>query len=214
MIALAPASLATTETKSDWHDRFLKMLPLICCLARRALRDLTGDNFDDAVQEVIANTLVAYVRLVRKGRADAASATSLARYAVAQFWAGRRVGTRLNVQDVTSDYCQRSKRVRVESLHRWDTQGHEWKEALVEDKTVTPADLAASRLDVPEWLGSLAPRMRRIAETMAMGEPSTFVARKFGISAARVSQLRRELQESWRDFHEPAGASTSRPRAA
>jgi hypothetical protein len=165
---------------------------------------------DDAVQEVIANTLVAYARLARQGRADAASATSLARYAVGQYWEGRWVGTRMNVQDVTSDYCQRRKHVDVESLDHWDTNDQEWKEVHVEDRTITPADLAASRLDVPAWLGSLSSRLRKVAEALAIGESCGYVAKTFGISATRVSQLRRELQESWSDFH----ASNSRPVAA
>lgn len=203
MIALATASPCSTGTAPDWRASFLRMLPLICRCARHAFRGLTDDNFDDAVQEVIANTLVAYARLVGQGRADAASATSLARFAVAQYWEGRRVGTRLNVQDVTSDYCQRRKRVKVESLDHWDAHDQEWKEALVEDKTVTPADLAASRLDVPAWLDSLSARTRKIAEALAMGESTGYVARTFSISAARVSQLRRELQDSWRAFHAP-----------
>lgn len=213
MIAFAPKSLCSTETTPDWRVAFLRMLPLIYRCARHAFRDLAGDDFDDAVQEVIANTLVAYERLARQGRADAASATPLARFAVAQYWEGRRVGARLNVQDITSDYCQRRKRVKVESLDHWDTNDQEWKESLVEDKTITPADLAASRLDVPAWLGSLSTRSRKIAEALAMGESTGYVARTFGISAARVSQLRRELQDSWSDFHEPTGASP-RPVAA
>jgi ABC-type multidrug transport system ATPase subunit len=42
---------------------------------------------------------------------------------------------------------------------------------------------------------------RQIAETLALSHSTSEVAHQFGISAGRVAQLRRELHESWRDFH-------------
>ena len=101
-----------------------------------------------------------------------------------------------------SERCRRSKGMQIESLHHWDAQDQEWQEVLVEDKSVTPADLAASRIDFPAWLDTLRTRDRAVAESLAAGESTSRVARLFGISAARISQLRRELMDSWREFHE------------
>jgi DNA-binding NarL/FixJ family response regulator len=64
------------------------------------------------------------------------------------------------------------------------------------------AEIAAARIDVAAWLRSLAPRNRRIAKTLAMGETTTDVAQKFHLSRPRVSQLRDELKSSWEKFHE------------
>jgi len=202
MIAV-PKTRRRCRPTPQWHAMFLKMLPLIDRIARYGVRDVVGGDFDDAVQEIVANALVAYVQLVTQGRAEDACASSLARYAVGQYWAGRRVGAKLNIRDVMSVHCRRNKGVRIESLHHWDGQELEWQEALIEDKRVTPADLAASRIDFPDWLESLEPRDRKIAETLAKGETTLGVAKRFGISAARISQLRRKLMESWRAFHEP-----------
>ena len=47
-------------------------------------------------------------------------------------------------------------------------------------------------------LRSLSSRNRRIARLLARGEATSSVARMFGLSWARISQLRRELQMSWR----------------
>lgn len=197
MIALSP------QSTSPWQAEFLKLLPLIRRHAKFAFRDLKGNDFDDAVQEAIANALVAYARLAQQGRADQASASSLARYAVAHYWAGRRVGAKSNIHDVTSAYCRSQRGVRIESLHHWDKQDQAWREVLVEDKNVTPAELAASRIDVPAWLKSLSPRERQIAELLATGETTSQVANDFGVSRGRISQLRRQLHESWVHFCEP-----------
>ena len=188
----------------QWHAEFLKMLPLICRVARYAFQPyLAGDDYDDAVQEVVANATVAYVRLVEQGRADDARGSSLGNYAVSQYWSGRRVGAKLNIRDAMSVHCRRNKGVQIEPLHHWDYLEQDWQEVLVEDKTITPAELAASRIDFSAWLDSLDHRDRQIAEMLAHGESTSWVAKAFGNSKARVSQLRRELQSAWREFHEP-----------
>jgi len=92
-------------------------------------------------------------------------------------------------------------------LSRWNAGAGEWRDILVEDKTATPADLAASRIDFGEFMASLSRRDRRLAEELAMGETTSRVAKLFGISAGRVSQLRQELKLAWERFHEPAPAA-------
>ena len=126
---------------------------------------------------------------------------SLANYACRQVAVGRRLGTPLNTNDITSEYCRRRKGVRVQSLHRCDRKTGVWREILVEDHRATPADLAAARIDVPAFFDSLPQRDGRIAEQLAAGESTTSVARMFQLSLGRISQLRRELCEAWRLFH-------------
>lgn len=67
------------------------------------------------------------------------------------------------------------------------------------DRTPVP-DQAAFRIDFPQWLGTLSARDRRIVNDLATGERTGDVARKFGVSAGRVSQLRGQLKESWEEF--------------
>jgi len=192
---------AKSPSEPGWHVEFLHMLPSIELHARIAFRHLKGDDRDDAIQETIANTLAAYVRLVEQGRPRVASAASLARYAVLQVRAGRRVGTRLNVRDTLSWYARRRKHLLVERLDRYDFHEGSWQEVLVEDRTVTPADLAVSRLDYAAWLKTLSDRNRKLAETLASGESTTQAARLFGVSKGRISQLRRQLKAAWQQFH-------------
>ncbi len=73
-------------------------------------------------------------------------------------------------------------------------------EVLIESKAAGPADIAAARIDIAAWLKSLPRRTRRIAATLATGEPTGKTAKRFKVSAGRISQMRRELQRSWEEF--------------
>ena len=187
--------------RPEWHVVFLAMLPRIELHARIAFRDFAGDALDEAVQETIVNALAAFVRLVERGRADLAYASVLAGFAVAQIRDGRKVGTRMNVREVLSRYAQQRKQFSVWRLDRYDTEQEQWIEAVVEDHRTPVADQVWFRIDFPEWLSRLASRQRRIARALAVGNSTSDVANQFGISPGRVSQIRRELYQSWRSFH-------------
>jgi FixJ family two-component response regulator len=83
---------------------------------------------------------------------------------------------------------------------------------VVEDRHATPADVAATRIDFADWLQTLSRRYRRIAETLATGEGTGTVARRFRLSPSRISQLRHEYYESWKRFQgEEGGPSVFEP---
>lgn len=208
MIAFAPCadSNLTCEQRTktpDASNAFLKLLPAIRADVRFAFRRMTADAHEEATQEAVSNAYAAFSRLVDQGRAEVAAASPLARFAVAQVRAGRMIGTRYNVRDVLSPACRQRKRVVVERLDQRNDDRGGWKQALVEDRTCTPAELAASRIDFAEWLDSLPARRREIAQRLASGESTCDVAREFHLSPARISQIRNELRTSWDQFHEP-----------
>ena len=199
MIATAkPAS--REQTTPSWHQPFLKMLPAIRRHARLAFRHLNAEARDEMVEEVVANAFVAYQRLVELGKADLAYAPPLASYGVRQARAGRKVGGSLNVRDVSSHHCQVTKGVKVGRLDHFEEDDQEWKEILLEDRKAGPAETAACRIDFADWLRSLSRRYRKIATTLATGESTNRVARRFHVSSGRISQIRRELKESWDGF--------------
>ena len=67
--------------------------------------------------------------------------------------------------------------------------------------TRTPPDeQAAFRLDFAAWLASLGDRKRRVAEDLMVGERPMDVSNKHGLSQGRISQMRREMMESWTVF--------------
>jgi hypothetical protein len=198
----------SAQSACHWHEAFLEMVPAIRQHARIAFRDLTPYSRAEAVDEVVANALVAYARLVQLNKTDVAYPSALARFGVAQVRDGRSVGQRQNVRDVMSRYAQQKKSFKLTRLDHFDEQEHAWQEILVEDKRATPAELAASRIDFAAWLRTLSGRQRRMANLLATGESTNSVATKFRISPARVSQIRRQLERLWEVF------SADRPTAA
>lgn len=192
----------TDETQAPqpaWHAGFLGLLPQIRERLRFGFRRLPAYERAEAMAEAIAATALAYARLHARGKAAVAFATTLAEYAIRQYFSGRRIGSRLNIDDVSSGYSQRQRGHRVISLDRRDPSGA-WKEALVEDRGATPAELAASRIDLDDWFAQLPRPKSRVAQTLATGESTQETARRFHLTPGRVSQLRRELETDWREF--------------
>jgi hypothetical protein len=183
-----------------WHKGFLAMLPAIVAYARMAFRCLKPEARQEAVQEAVCNAMAAYAALVERGKVALAYPSVLARFAVAQTRGQRKVGGHLNCRDVSSRYCQRLKGVVVERLDRFDKEENAWAEAVVEDRTAGPAEIARTRIDFSAWLKHLPRRNRRIAQALAAGDNTGDVAQQFRVSAGRISQLRRELHRSWKEF--------------
>ena len=124
----------------------------------------------------------------------------LARFAIKQVRVGRRVGSKLNVRDVTSPYCQVRKGVKLQRLNGAHQHGGRWQDIVVEDKTATPADIVATRIDFADWLTTLGCKKRRIAKVLATGESTSVAARKAKVSPGRISQIRSELKDAWHEF--------------
>lgn len=195
------------ESHPAWHDGFLAMVPRIRQYAHFAFCQLDEEAREEAIAETIANALVAYVRLFEQGKVDLAYPTVLARYAVAQIHDGRKTGGRLNTREVLAEPAQQRHGFVVERLDRFDKDSGEWIEATIEDTQTPVADQAAFRCDFPVWLATHSTRNRRIAEALALSYSTSEVAKRFKVSHGRVSQLRRELHDSWLEFHGEASPS-------
>jgi hypothetical protein len=103
----------------------------------------------------------------------------------------------------------------VERLDHFSAEDGCWEEIVVEDRRATPADVAACRIDFAEWLRRLTARLRKIALALAAGETTTAAARMFGVTPARISQIRDLLRRSWQAFQgTPEIAEASQPVAA
>ena len=196
MITLARSCItASRPTNSD--EQFISMLPSIRRKAETAFRNQSADQRQDSVQEVLANCFVAFRRLVVLGKQELAFATPLAEFAIRQVRIGRRVGSPARRADVMSPA---NRHVVIESLDEFVHSDGQLRQVLVEDRHAGPAETAAARIDVAAWLALLSERKRRIARSLAQGQTCTDVARAFGLSLGRVSQLRGELARSWDEF--------------
>jgi hypothetical protein len=194
---------------TEWHDGFLKMLPAIRRHAQIAFRHLKVEAREEAVQEVLANAMVAYVRLFEQGKIDVAFPTTIARYGVSQYHDGRQVGNKMNASDIFSRYAHRRRDINVERLDQYCEKDGQWLEAVVEDKRSSPADVAICRIDFANWLAELSPLHRSIATLLASGETTVLTAKRFDVSPGRISQIRRELLQSWREFQGESATITN-----
>jgi len=204
---------ARRKLGSEHNHLFLAMLPKITSMARIAFRELDPEAKQEATAEVIASAYVMFIALVQQGRQTLAYPTVLATYGIKRVKIGRMSATPMNVRDVSSTHCQLNKGVQVERLDKYDRSTQGWHEILIEDRHAGPADVAATRIDFGEWLRTLSRRDRRIAENLSVGETTGDVARRFHVSPSRVSQLRRELSQSWDEFQRD-GTAVASPDAA
>ena len=146
--------------------------------------------------------MCAYHRLHERDELQRAFASALARYAVAQYHAGRRVGTSQCSRDVSSRRARKKAGYEMLSLGAPGEQVGEWMECLVDNHRTLVPDQVAFCHDFPRWLNRQSARDRQIAERLSLGCATREVAREFKVSPARISQLRKELADSWNEFQE------------
>ena len=195
------------QTENEAPVSFAEILPAIVRALQFEFRKLDDERREDAIHEAVANCFVAYRRLIDQGRGSLVYPSVLARFAASQVREGRMVGSPMNAKDVSSRYAQQRRGFVLQSLDQYDDRRQEWREAVINDPK-TPVFLQVSfRIDFPAWLRVLTPRNRKIALSLAKGFTTSWVADKFKLSRARVSQLRQELCDSWQQFH--AGNTTT-----
>jgi hypothetical protein len=150
--------------------------------------------------------------LLRRGKDPVeVGVTGIANNAIRYVRNGRRVGN-TSCSPGAMDVFRRAQKARDFKVVSLDSNDQfipgslvgTWKEWLACDHRVGPADEAAFRLDFSAWLAGLPEKKRRVAELLAEGHEGLVVARLVGIAQSRVSQLRGELEASWRAFQGPA----------
>jgi len=203
------------------QSRFLSILPRIkthACVYFRHLKCSTTKA--DRIAETLALAWKWFVRLAQRGKDATQYPSVLATFAARAVNAGRRLCGQLKAKDVLSERAQQGHGFRVEPLPLSTRTCHEELNGLggqrhldayeerLQDNTMTPPDeQAAFRIDFPDWLTTRTERDRRIIGDMVVGEKTMHLARRFGISPARVSQLRREYHDDWRQFTGEVAAS-------
>jgi hypothetical protein len=198
---IAPVRIAVLDQNPrSLQERFLAILPQIRRQSAWALRGLRAEAREELAQEILANAFCAFTRLARRGKLASAYPTPLACFAIRQVRCGRRVGNRQNANDLFSLNARKARRLTILRLEQPDERSGIWNQLLVEDRHAGPAETAAARLDLTAWYETLPRRNRRIAKALAQGESTSGVARQFGLSPGRISQLRAWLRMHWEQF--------------
>ena len=176
---------------------FLTLKPAIELHAQVAFRHLPANDREEAIAEAVAAAFQSFSSLTRRGKDPSQFPSMLATRAVQHVFNCRRVGTALNSRDVFSRLARRRDGFQLHSLHQEDG---DWTEALVDDTQTPVPDQVSFRCDFPGWLRTLTARDCRLVNLLAMGHSTNLMATTFGISPARISQLRRELHDWWQVF--------------
>jgi hypothetical protein len=155
----------------------------------------------DAIGEMVALSWRWFIRLANRGKDATQFPSTLATFAALAVRSGRCVAGVRQAKDALSPVAQRRHGFAVGRLPDISTlNGNPLFDAL-HDNTRSPVpDQVAFRFDFPAWLASLGARNRGIAQDMAQGNGTGELAAAYGLSPARVSQLRREFHDDWQIF--------------
>jgi hypothetical protein len=198
---------------STLHDRFLALLPKIERHGQIVFRHLKQHKKEEALQDMRALGWRWFLRLARRGKDASKFISTFNTFLALAIRNGRRIMGQAKAKDVMCELAQQRHGFRIESLpstrtsreHLYaDVQGqheHDAFEERLHDNTVTPVpDQAAFRIDWPVWLRTRSHRDRQMIGELIKGHQGNDVGRKFGLSPARLSQLRRAFKEDWERF--------------
>jgi hypothetical protein len=164
---------------------------------------------EDAIQDMIGLAWEWHLRLAENGKDSTRFPTALATYAARAVKSGRRLVGQERSKDVLSPLAQQRHHFTVRRLPDFETlSDNPLTEALADNTKSPPDETACFKLDFAAWLDSLTERNRSIAEDLMVGGRTIDVANKYGVSAGRISQLRREFCHDWLTF-----CGDSRPTA-
>jgi hypothetical protein len=198
------------------HAEFLQIMPRIETHALIYFRHLKcPGRRADAVAEAVALSWRWFLRVTEQGKDVNEFVSTLANYAVRHVRSGRRLCGQERARDALSALAGQRHHFKVEPLALSTRRDHETLyadphgqdeldafEGRLSDNAVTPPpDAAAFRIDYPAWLSRLGARHREIVADMTLDLGTGELARKYRVSPARISQLRREFCQDWRRFH-------------
>jgi hypothetical protein len=205
----------------ELHAKYLSILPKIELHGRIYFRHLNPHRKADAIQEMRALAWLWYVRLVDRGRDPRDFLATFVTLLARSVNSGRRLAGMMKAKDVMNPDPQRRHHFRVEPLPSTTRTFHdhlyssprgqelhdEFEERLI-DNTITPVvDQVCFRLDFPAWLETLTPRERRMIAAMARNERTRDLGKEFEVSPSRISQMRREFHDGWKQFIDEKGTS-------
>jgi hypothetical protein len=189
----------SNEIYNCCQNAFLMILPRIQSQAWLAFQGLSFDLKQELQSEVVAHCWKSFARLFELGRHEDVPPMTLAQFAIRAVRSGRRIGASLNINDVSSLYCQNRMGI-------WSSlNGDNWPESLIADERARPDQLVMARIDFSEWLQTLKPLHRKVAEHLSLGESTHSTARIFNLTPGRISQIRRLLEQSWHSFQTEDG---------
>jgi hypothetical protein len=181
-------------TMSEARARLEARFPELQSKARAYFADCKPEAKDESVANSLFLTWHHFVALVKSGKADDQLLTSTFYFSCRQTRSGR---------------VMRAKK-HDRSRELWD-HAHKTGQAIVTgidfdtyvSKRDTVPDIVAFRIDTQAWLDSLTEIQRQRALDLAEGHATNELAKRWNVSAPAVSNVRRQLNESYERFINP-----------
>ncbi len=190
-----------SHSNASLHTSFLRILPRIRTHGQVYFRSVDKDKREELISEMVALCWRWFVRLAENGKDATLFPSALATFAARAVRGGRRCAGQERARDVLSSFAQQLHGFTVGTLPERDTPASNLLiEALADNTCTPPPDAAAFRCDFPAWRRTRSERDRRLIDELMVGERPQHLARKYGISRARVSQLRRDFHDDWQRF--------------
>jgi hypothetical protein len=195
-------SFAAAPPEARRERAFLELVPVVRRAARFRFRHIRcAHRRDDLVAETVALAWAWYARLVARGKDPAAFPAAFAALAARAAAAGRRLAGQEPGRDILAWACRRRHGFTVGPLANPPASGGAGFGEALADNTRSPVPVQVQfRADFPAWLEWLSARDRQVAVRLALGCRTSEVALAFGLTPARVSQLRGEFRQGYMRF--------------
>jgi len=212
---IAPTNSFQSPSVNCLHTAFLALLPRIQTHASIYFRAVRCPvTRADRIAECTALAWKWFVRLHERGK-DINQFSMVFVYLVARaVKSGRQLCGQEKAKDVLSCLAQQRHGFKVQSLPMSNRTFHSnlyaqphaqevqvaFEERLRDNTITPPPEQAAFRTDYPAWRRTRTERDRRLIDDLVGGARTLDVAKKYGLSPGRVSQLRRDFMEDWTRF--------------
>jgi hypothetical protein len=194
---------STPSPDDRLHAAFLTILPRIELHANIYFQHVKcPQKKADLIAETVDFCWKWFRELANRGKDATRFPATLAIMATRHVKNGRRLCGQEPCDDVMSVRAQYRHGFLVQGLPQYETgEGdNEALDALRDNTRTPPPDQVAFRLDFPAWRLTRTERDRRVIDDLMKGERTKDVCHKYGLTAGRVSQLRREFHEDWTRF--------------
>jgi hypothetical protein len=189
------------RSAAELHAAFLTVLPRLQLHGHVYFRHRRPGRREEAVAGMVALAWKWFTRLTERGKDATAWPLALACFAARAVNHGRRLCSQEKSRDVLSPLAQQRHRFTVSPLPEPSSADDNLLVDALHDNTQTPPDeQAAFRLDFLAWRLTRSDRDRRVIDELMVGERTMDVAAKHGLTAGRVSQLRRDFYLDWHRF--------------
>ena len=201
-----------TPCTDQVQAQFLLLVPKLKKHARIAFRHWRCPlRKEEALQECVALAWKWFRRLHERGKDVNQFPMVFIDLVAKAVKAGRRLCGQEHSKDVMSYLAQYRHGFHVEGLPGCERRPHQlasehvndlevYEERLRDNTLTPPAEGAAFRIDFPQFLAGLTARDRALALFLSLGNGINRAADRFGVSVARVSQLRKRWHRDWQVF--------------